>query len=128
MLFFSEAAPEDKCFVSLKNVYIRGNRSGDNTIRVYRNATLKAETCVFQDLSILANGDAVELKRSVITGAEPTFIQIFPDTRWGANENVYLLKHIRLGDDFYSLDRGNLEEYKTKAGDDNSIWIEGEEK
>jgi hypothetical protein len=94
----------NSCSLTLDNVFIKGNKSGSNMIKVDgRNAGLDCNNLCVCDLSFsTVNGGRLTLNNSIVAGPRHS-ISIQQNAIWQAENNVYDINSIGVGRMMYSL-------------------------
>ena len=108
------------CTLRLDHVLVQGTGASD-IIKANRNSVIKATRLTVYGLSISAAGAAFSLHDSIVAGAPPPYIIVYPHTRWQAARNLYDLQYLRVGADSWGA--AHFADYQAAIGQDGgSTW------
>lgn len=117
VMVVGERDKTEPCTLEIDNVFIQ-NRGGPNFIRLYSRSIVEASRLTLDGFSIVANGQSLSLRHSVIGGKPPCEITLYPGLDWKADHNAYDIGHLRIDKTFYT--QKNWAEYVKASKQDAS--------
>ena len=126
-LWYKDVPGLDTCSLKLENVVMIGTKGEPgipNLIQVSNaKSRLEIDRSTIAGMKIAArNGGCLKITRSIIAGGADCSMDIQPNSKFEANENLYDLDFIRVGDKSYSSK--DFAAYKAASGQDAaSRWM-----
>ena len=116
----------NSCTVQIENVLFDGAQlpaDGSSKVFIRDRCTVDMKRTTFNKISwFIYDAALVSLHKSLITGGNSYSIQLMPEAKWQADENIYDLDHISVGQISYTAQ--DFDAYKKATGQDMaSKWM-----
>jgi hypothetical protein len=118
-------ATDETCTVQMDQVKVANRRKAAATITIEPRGVFDGRRLTLDGVGVVAAGDWVTLRDSVIGGDPRPEIVLGTNTQWRAERNIYHVQRIRIGDRRY--DANEFESYRMATGQDRgSQWRTGD--